>query len=401
MIKPTMPKDLETEVMKIIHVVPALTKGGGERVAAELANHAAQAGHQVTLIAGWPVDPTLLRDALHSGVQVLYVSKFTASTIRRYFRLMPWLWRHRVWLANHDILHCHLSYALILGITVRMWRSLTGAKVPVIVQTNHQVGAPISRLRRWLFSRMAAQLDAQALIAEDKFWRSFRLKHPKIVTEVILNGISHQTSKLISSEERVAYRQKIGIPDKCNLVVGAVGRLTVDRKPWMYLPIFADIAREFGPDVHFVLAGGGAEFDRMQSLAIEHGLEGQIHFPGEVNEPSLPLSIMNLYISINVGAITGLAGMEAAMSGLPVLAMQWTPGYRAAPKEWIWSSTDLSEVAKRACHLLHSPLERKMLAQQQKAYVGSHHTINAMACSYYSLYKLATTRYQTKSNNAS
>lgn len=59
----------------------------------------------------------------------------------------------------------------------------------------------------------------------------------------------------------------------------------------------------------------GTEFDRMQSLAIEHGLEGQIHFPREVNDPSLPLSIMNLCISINVGAITGLAGLEAAMSG--------------------------------------------------------------------------------------
>ena len=387
--------------MKIVHVLPALTKGGGERVAAELANHAARAGHQVTLIAGWPVDPTLLRDALHSGVQVLYVSKFAASTIRRYFRLMPWLWRHRVWLANHDILHCHLTYAMIFGVLVRMLRSVTGAEGPVIVQTNHSVGAPVSRLRRGLFSRMAAQLDAQALIAEDEYWGSFGSKYPKVVTEVILNGISHPSRKFVGSEERVTYRQKIGIPNKCNLVVGAVGRLTVDRKPWMYLPIFAEIARELGPDVHFVLAGGGPEFDRMQSLAIEHGLGGQIHFPGEVNEPSLPLSIMNLYISINVGAITGLAGMEAAMSGLPVLAMQWTPGYRAAPKDWIWSSTDLSKVAKRACQLLDSPLDRKKLAQQQKAYVKSYHTTNAMACSYYSLYKSAIARYQTKATDTS
>ena len=70
----------------------------------------------------------------------------------------------------------------------------------------------------------------------------------------------------------------------------------------------------------------------MRSLTIEKGLAGQVHFPGEVNDPTLPLAVMDLYISINVGAITGLAGMEAAFSGLPVIAMQWTPGYRAAPE---------------------------------------------------------------------
>jgi glycosyltransferase involved in cell wall biosynthesis len=385
--------------MKIVHVVPALTKGGGEKVAAELANHAARDGHQVTLISGWPVDSSLLRDALDPEVGVLYVSKSKVSQIWRYFNLTSWLWRHRVWLVDQDILHCHLTYAMIFGILVRLWRSITGAEGPVIVQTNHSVGAPISRLRRGLFWRMAAQLDAQALIAEDEYWSSFALKHPKILTEVIFNGVAHPSCEFISSGERIAYRQKIGIPDNCNLVVGAVGRLTVDRKPWMYLPIFAEIAHEFGTDVHFVLAGGGSEFDRMRSLVIEYGLEEQIHFPGEVHEPSLPLAIMNLYISINVGAITGLAGMEAAMSRLPVLSMQWTPGYCAAPEDWIWSSTDLSEVAKRACELLHSPLSCEKLAQQQKAYVESNHTTNAMACSYYALYKNAIARFQTKTND--
>ena len=42
--------------MNIVHVVPALTKGGAERVAVELANHAVGSGHKVTLIAGWSVD---------------------------------------------------------------------------------------------------------------------------------------------------------------------------------------------------------------------------------------------------------------------------------------------------------------------------------------------------------
>jgi len=243
---------------------------------------------------------------------------------------------------------------------------------------------------------MAAQCDALALIAVDEYWRLFASKHPGIITQVVLNGISNPSYELVSSAERFAYRQKIGIPDKCILVVGAVGRLDADRKPWMYLPIFSEIAREFGTGVHFVLAGGGAELDRMRSLVVEQGLEGQIHFPGQVLEPRLPLAVMNLYISINVGEITGLAGMEAALSGLPVLAIQWTSGYRAAPNDWIWSSTDLSEVAKRACKFLRAPTDRQALAERQKAHVKLHHTTEAMACSYYALYQAAMVRLQAK-----
>ena len=63
------------------------------------------------------------------------------------------------------------------------------------------------------------------------------------------------------------------------------------------------------------------------SLVIEEKLEGQVHFPGQVIEPRLPLAVMDLYISMNVGAVTGLAGMEAALSEVPVLAIQWIPEY--------------------------------------------------------------------------
>ena len=121
----------------------------------------------------------------------------------------------------------------------------------------------------------------------------------------------------------------------------------------IYLPVFKKIAKEFGPGVHFLLAGGGPELDRMRSLAIEHNLEEQVHFPGEVKEPIKALAVMDLYISINVGSITGLAGMEAAMFGVPVIAMQWKRGYIATPNDWIWSSTNQSDVAQCSVTSLH------------------------------------------------
>ena len=67
--------------------------------------------------------------------------------------------------------------------------------------------------------------------------------------------------------------------------------------------------------------------------------------------------------------------------------MQWTPGYIATPNDWIWSSINQSEVAQRSCELLASKESRDVMAHKQKSYVQLHHTIDAMANSYYDLYK--------------
>ena len=55
--------------MKIVHVISCLTKGGGERIVAELANEAVKQGDEVAIIAAWPEDPVLL---LRLPIRLLY-----------------------------------------------------------------------------------------------------------------------------------------------------------------------------------------------------------------------------------------------------------------------------------------------------------------------------------------
>ena len=387
--------------MKIAHVVPALTKGGGEKCAAELANHAARVGHEITVIVGWPVNPILLREKLLPDVRVLYVSKKPRSRLELYINLIIWIWKHRKFLEKKDVVHCHLSYGTIFGFLLKKWRSFKLNRVPVIVQTNHSVGAPVSFLRRRLQSFLAKQCDALALIASDEYWSSFAMKHPKILTKIIFNGISQSNCQIINSSKRNTYRRKLGVPSHCKMIVGAIGRMTADREPWSYIPIFKEIAEEFGQDVHFLLAGGGPELKRLQTLVNRQGLEGQVHFPGEINEPTNILSIIDLYVSINVGKITGLAGMEAALFGIPVIARQWIQGYNPAQEDWIWSSTNQSEVAKKACELLKSTKRRELLSRKQKTYVQAHHTIETMANSYYDMYKAAIDDCQSLNKSVS
>jgi len=384
------------EVVKITHVLPALTKGGGERVAADLASQAARAGHDVTIIAAWPVDSVLLRDALHPGVKVWYVSDATASKMGAYLSMLPWLWRNRFWLAGQDILHCHLTYGAVFGTAVRYFRLALGSQRPAIVETCHSAGMPVPALHRRIRARMVARFDAFALVAEDDYWCAFIQNQIALPSAIIPNGISFQALVKVEPAAQLAYRHEVGIPDECNYVVGTVGRLQPDRQPWLYLPIFAEIVSVLGSKVHFVLAGGGSEYERMRSLVIEHGLEKQVHLPGLILEPRLPLSVMDLYLTLNVGGVTGIAALEAAYLGVPVLAIQMRSNYSVQQEDWIWSSSNLSEVATRAIELLRAPVERQMLAERQASRVRSNYTVESMARSYDELYLSAIARTQAR-----
>jgi glycosyltransferase involved in cell wall biosynthesis len=357
-----------------------------------MASQAALAGHEVTIIAAWPVDSALLRDSLHPDVRVLYVSDAIDSKLGVYLSMLPWLWRHHSWLAEQDILHCHLTYGAAFGTVARFFRAAFGSQRPAVVETYHAVGMPIPKLHRWVHARMAARFDALALMVEDDYWSAFIRRRPYLPSAIIPNGISFQRLVNVDSAARLAYRREIGIPDECRYVVGTVGRLRPDRKPSLFIPIFAEIAKAFGPKVHFVIAGYGSEHDRMQSLIVEHGLEKQVHLTGLVLEMRFPLSIMDLYLTLNVGAVTGIAALEAAYLYLPVVAIQMRSGYIAQPEDWIWSSTNLSEVATKAIGLLRVPADRQVLAERQAARVRSHHTVDSMVRSYDALYRAAVER---------
>ena len=381
--------------MRIVHLLPALTKGGGERMAVDLANQAAAAGHQVTVIAGYPVDSALLRDSLSGSVDVRFVSKSRTGRFNHYLQGVLWLKRNAGWLAEQDVLHCHLTYGAVMGALARLHRSLRGRARPAIVETYHGVGMFVPAASRWFHSRLATQRDALVLMARDDYWCRFVEARPKLVSEVIPNGVAVPAGA-VGDEDRLAYRRQAGIPDEAELVIGTVGQLRADRQPWLYLPIFAEISRALGPKCHFVMAGDGPEYGRLEEMVKQQGLAGRVHLPGLAPTARLPISIMDLYLTLNVGPITGIAALEAAFDRTPVVAIQLIEGRKAAPDDWIWSSSDLSEVAAHSIDLLKSPDRLETLAERQHAHVTANHGVDIMAKAYMELYRRAIARITSR-----
>jgi glycosyltransferase involved in cell wall biosynthesis len=382
--------------MNIVHVVPQLVKGGAERVMVDLANHAAGAGHQVAVVAAKKADESLLRAELRPEIDVRYVFDRADSRFRPYLRLLPWLLRNRKWLFAQDIVHCHLTFGSLFGALTQLIRKLSRRRGPAVVESYQAVAAPIPRWLRWIHARLAARRDAFAIMADDGYWGDFLKARPKLPSKIIPNGIAVPDWPAVGDEEKARYRREIGLPQSCRFVVLTVGRVVDERRPWVFLPIFRRVADAIGPDVHFVYGGGGPASGRLLAMAAEQGLAGRVHVTGLVRNPSLPLSITDVYVTLNVGPVTGIASLEAVFSRLPVVAVQIFPGYDRGRSDWIKSDTDEAELAADVVTLLQSPDERRQVAERQYGYAWDHLRVEVMAGAYDDLYRQAIERLSAR-----
>ena len=370
--------------MKIIHVISSLTKGGGERVAVELANKAAEKGDEVTIIAAWPVNPVFLQNDLNASVDIKFIGKTKGLA---YFKIIFWILKHKSWISSKDVLHCHLTFGAVFGSAVSIMIKLMGKKKsPIIVETYHAVGMPIPKFNRWAHSRMVLLRDGLVLMATDPYWNNFIIKTPGLKIAIIPNGISVlEPQKNIELKQQ--FLKELGIEGTYKYIVGTVSNLRPDRQPWLYIPIFKEIHKSLGNDVQFILAGDGVEFDKIKGLVKQHGLLGYVHMPGFVNNPALPISNMDIYVSVSVGETTGISMVEAAMCQKPIVAIQLVESYHAKKEDWVWSHTDTKEVAKKIIFLLQNKQERNTLADKQNKFVINSFTSEAMYNSYNSFYK--------------
>lgn len=378
--------------MKIVHVVPSFARGGGERLMIELANREAAAGHEVSVVSGFRLPEERSHQGLSEAVDLRFTSQRPSGGVPVYAALLPWIWRNRRWLRSRDVIHCHLTYGAMFGSLLKLLDAVTRGRGPAIVETYHAVSMPIPKWQRWLHARMASRRHGLSFMVADPYWERFRARRRRIASRVIPVGVSEPDLDAVGPEERAAYRARVGIPPEARLVVGTIGRISPDRQSHRYIPIFAAIARALGPDVHFLMGGDGPDMERVREAVAAHGLDGRVHLPGLIRDLAPPMAVMDLYITSNVGAVPGVAGLQAVAAGLPAIALQLAEGYAAGAKDWLWSSTDEADVAAKAVELLQSPDRARSMAAAQRTHVEANHSPRAMAAAYEALYREAASR---------
>jgi glycosyltransferase involved in cell wall biosynthesis len=372
-------------LLRIAHLVPALVKGGGERAAADLANWQVGQGHKVTMIAGRFADERLLRANLDPRIEVRYLSR-RPGRLGHYLAGPIWLFKNRRWLSGFDLIHGHLSFSAAMLTLLYFWRWLIGWQRPALIETYHAVGMPIPRYAKAAHRAMAKCRDGFVLMAIDGHWRDFNASYPKLRVEVIPNGLA-LSAALPRTDPRVRfYGKEAGLPTGDMLVVGNIGRLVAERRPDLLAATLCRIGHFAPRPIHFLVAGEGPERDAIERLFADAALADRIHLPGLAMDPAVPISLMDLYVSLNVGPVTGLAGLEAVQRGVPVIAIQLDQQYATGATDWIWSDQSVEKVAAEALRLLNDSNARRELSRRQKEYGRAFFSIEAMGQAYASLY---------------
>lgn len=374
--------------LNIVHAVPSLNRGGGERLMIELANRQVRDGHKVTVVAGFWPPPERAHTGLDPDVKLIVIAPREASRLERYCALLPWFLRNRRWLAVQDLLHCHMTLGAALGTLLQLYASATGRRRPAVVETYHAIGMPISKLMRALHTRMLQRRHAVALMVDHPLRQKIAARQPNMPVWIIPAGVEAPRRSAEGSLQQLQVRDQFAIPDEVHLV-GTIGRFVPERQPWIYVPVFARIAEAMGANVHFLMGGDGPELERVRREIILSGLEERVHLPGLISDLPSAFSAMDLFVTLNVGPVCGVAGLEAAAAGLPLIAYQVLHGYADGEKDVLWSSRSLDEVAEKAIELLRSADARDAMAKRQYDHVISRHSPGAMADHYYQLYREA------------
>ena len=362
--------------MRILQVLPHFSKGGAEKVVIELSNSLIIAGHQVTVLLAHPVDPSLNQNQLYNEAQVRFVVSRRNNYYLHYLMLPFWTVRNWKVLKTYDVIHCHLTYGLIFGFLVSVLRKLDRKKNLKLIATCHVVGVGVGAFPRILNERLSYFFDFFVLMAQDAKWRNFIRDKSRKNVLLIANGIS---TNMVGSKSRPS-------PKNGSWKIGTISRLQAERKPWLFLETFANIQSLKREPIEFILGGDGPERESLVRQSEKLGLTTSLIMPGMVQTPNDFLDSLDLYITLNVEAITGIAGLEAVYAGIPVVGIQLSKNYENGSEDWIWSSQDSMALAQEIDEWFKDPTQLATVAQKQYKIASEIFSVERMRDNYLSLY---------------
>lgn len=337
--------------MRITLVIPSLTSGGAERVAATMADHWAAEGRDVTLVTiepfsadFYPVDARIRRVSL--AMEVPATGKLD---------VLRWAWRvvramrRAIVDSRPDVVLSFMDVTNVLTLVATI-----GLRVPVMISEHtdpreHRV-SPVWRLGRALGYRRA-----RALVVMTEAVGEWARRTLHAATYVIPNPVIPPSTAPASSV------LGFEVPPR---TVAAMGRLSREKGFDQLIRAMARCAPEH-PDWRLLILGEGHEREALTGLARELGIGDRVLLPGRVLEPTAVLRQAQLFVVPSRYEGFSCALAEAMACGLPVVSMDCPSG----PGEIVRHGTDgllvepgdVEGLAQAMSRLMDDPVARRRL----------------------------------------
>jgi len=145
-------------------------------------------------------------------------------------------------------------------------------------------------------------------------WRDYRSYPPRYLRRIVY--VPHGFALRASLLGMQAARARFGLPADVKLA-GTVARLHPLKRIDLAIGLLPRL-----PDLHLAIAGQGPDADRLRGVAASLGVASRVHFAGEMDGAGVSdfLAALDLFVFPSAAETFGLAAVEAAQAGVPVVA---------------------------------------------------------------------------------
>jgi len=365
------------EKIKIIHILPSLDRGGAEKITVDLLlsldpeRFAPQlilfkwGGFWEGKLAGKNIPVTILKK--HGRFDPL-----------NFWHLLQTLKK-----IKPQIVHTHLGGDIYGRLAARI------LNIPVIISTEHNVNyhepAYLSWLKRWT-GRWATKIVAVSEAVQQDALKRYQLPADRVM--VIYNGLDFS---------EFTTNRAAGQPQP--LIMGHIGRLS-PQKGQLSLIKAAALAKSRNWVIK--IAGAGELRPELEKEIKSAGLEDRVQLVGLVDHPAEFLKSLDVFIFPSLWEGLGIAVLEAAASGLPIIASR-VDGLKEILNEdnsFLFPAGDIPALAEKidwfSQHFSDSVVQQKARAAQEK--VRQNFSLEKSSRAYTGLYEELIKKHEDSSS---
>ena len=357
--------------LRILHINPEMSWGGGENQLQSLISGLKQRGHVQTVACqpGSLLSARLAQDGI-SFETIRMRNELSIGGITRLRRLCRQ--------GHFDVVHFHTGRAHLLGAIATL-----SPDPPIRIATRrmeHRTGGPLKALI--LYNRLTdmtvaiSQSVRQALLQAGT-------RPPKV--RIIPDGVDPSS---FENKDPQPWRQKLGIDEK-SPVIGFIGSL-IKKKGIEVLLRAGPTILEKHPSCRFLVVGEGPLQSHLEQVVTTLGTTNSVIFTGRQTDIPGMLAAMDVFVLPSLQEGLGVSVLEAMAAGRPIVAsrvgglpesvLQGETGFLFKPE-------DAGELAESLLTLLDDPEMCARFGQAGKKRVATHFSSTKMALQYEALYR--------------
>ncbi|MDB5225746.1 MAG: hypothetical protein JWL87_698 [Candidatus Adlerbacteria bacterium] len=347
-----------------------------------LAHALAEAGHEVAVVAPGPsLSPTY---TMHGRVHFYGVRSFPVFIVPKFRFVMPLISAISQRAASAirefkpDVVHIQMHFP----ISRMVLREAARRGIPVVA-TNHFMPENLThylhlpdfithQIHTWAWQDAARVLSKTRGVSAPTRTAGVMLE-PWLKAEVpaISNGID--LKRFNPQNDPAPAKAQYALPDKPTLLF--VGRLDKEKNIDVVLRAAA-LAKERA-DFHFVVAGHGAEQNKLQRLARELGIEDRVTFTGFVPDGLLAslYAAADCFVNAGIAELQCIVAMEAMATGLPIIGARAVALPELIHHEengFLFKPGDHKELAGRLIEMFSDGAMRERMGQESLKIIAGH-----------------------------